>query len=76
MPSREMRRANDKDKKTSVEVNKEKHPIFYVISILVLIIVVIAFIFAGSESGGSPNRRVFGDYKGQSIEWLDNNYFG
>ncbi|MBN2735866.1 MAG: SurA N-terminal domain-containing protein [Spirochaetales bacterium] len=64
----------NKEKQTSVEVNRAKHPVVYVISVVILVIVVIAFIFMGSNMGEGRNRIVFGNYAGTDIEWIDNNY--
>ncbi|MBN1699611.1 MAG: peptidylprolyl isomerase [Spirochaetales bacterium] len=71
--SREQRRIQQKRSKEKkyAEVQKQRHPILYGISIVVLVVVVVTFIGSGIVGGIQQQPRyVFGTYKDKEIELL------
>lgn len=80
MPSREQRRAKKLEKKASeqntVERKRTQHPVMWVLSVLVLIVVVVAFVVAPAFGGmGGRERLIFGYYDGEPIEYEPDSYF-
>jgi len=81
MPSREQRRVKEKlQKKASqqnqVEKKRSQHPVMWIFSVLVLIIVVVAFIVAPAFGGmRGSNRLIFGYFNGEPIEYTADSYF-
>src|SRR6056297_1580244 len=81
MLSREQRRAKKQlEKKASeqntVERKRTQHPVMWVLSVLVLVIVVVAFVVAPAFGGlGSRDRLIFGYYDGEPIEYEPDSYF-
>ncbi len=79
MASRDMRRAKAKKGETVseiVEKKKEVHPLLYVFSVILLVIVVVTFV--GSPVAGKLYRRgfiVFGTYDGRDIACYPGSYF-
>ncbi len=79
MPSREIRRLKAKKGETvsqAIEKRKESHPLLYVFSVVVLVIIVVTFVgspVAGRISG--PGSIVFGSYAGREIAYQPGNYF-
>jgi peptidyl-prolyl cis-trans isomerase D len=78
MPSREFRRATRKKKQgeeTLVEKRRERHPIIYAFSVVILVIIVVTFIAGpGISRAARGNRIVFGSYKGKPIDYYPGNY--
>lgn len=80
MPSREIRRATRKRKQadeTPVEQKRERHPVIYAFTVLILIIIVVTFVggYGVSRAArGHGARIVFGSYKGKPIEYYPGNY--
>ncbi len=81
MPSREQRRVKEKLQKKSSQLNqvekkRTQHPVMWIFSVLVLVIVVVAFIIAPAFGGmGQSNRLIFGYYNGEAIEYTPDSYF-
>ena len=81
MPSREQRRAKKQlEKKASeqntVERKRTQHPVMWVLSVLVLVVVVVAFVIAPAFGGmGGRERLIFGYYDGEPIEYEPDSYF-
>lgn len=81
MPSRETRRVKEKLKKASeqntVERKRSQHPMMWVFSVIILVIVVVAFVVAPALGGraGKSSRLIFGYYNGEAIEFLQGSYF-
>jgi len=79
MASRDLRRAKAKKGESvseTLEKKKEAHPLLYVFSIILLIVVVVTFVgspVARTLSGGGPI--VFGSYEGRDIAYFPGNYF-
>lgn len=79
MASRDMRRAKSKKGETvseTLEKKKEAHPLLYVFSIILLVVVVVTFVgspVAGKLSGGGSI--VFGSYEGRDIAYYPGSYF-
>jgi peptidyl-prolyl cis-trans isomerase D len=79
MASRELRRATAKKGETVSETltkKKEAHPLLYVFSIILLIVVVVTFVgspVAGTLSGGGSI--IFGSYEGRDIAYFPGSYF-
>lgn len=79
MASRDVRRAKAKKGEAVSEViekKKEAHPLLYVFSIILLIVVVVTFVgspVAGQLSGGGSI--VFGSYEGRDIAYYPGSYF-
>ncbi|MBN2532310.1 MAG: SurA N-terminal domain-containing protein [Spirochaetales bacterium] len=78
MASREHRRMTERKKagdKTQAEIRREHHPVFYWMTFIILMLVVIAFIGSGIV-GGVPksNRFVFGKYGNKEIELARGGY--
>lgn len=78
MASREHRRMMERKKagaKTQAEIRRERHPVFYWITFVVLIVVVVAFIGSGIMGGVSPrDRYIFGKYGNEEIEIIRPGY--
>jgi hypothetical protein len=79
MPSREIRRRKKKDQveieKTLPAERRRRHPLLYVGSIVLLVIIVIAFVggpLVGRIGAGGP--LVFGSYGGEEIQYVQGNY--
>jgi len=82
MPSREIRRAKGKvqDRRPSEQIEKKHqlHPLLYVFSVVILIIVVVTFVALPFRPGNfGPGSLVFGSYNGEDIRFIGNpeNYF-
>jgi len=81
MPSREQRRAKKEEKKkasqlNTVEKKRTQHPLTWVLSVIVLIIVVVAFVVAPALGGmGQQSRLIFGYYNSEPIEYKPDSYF-
>lgn len=82
MPSRELRRYKNKKNQPASEADKtlpaerrRRHPVLYAGSIVLLVLIVIAFVggpLAGGIGGGNPI--VFGTYGGEEIRYVQGNY--
>lgn len=60
-----------------VEKKRTQHPLMWVFSVIVLVIIVLAFVVApalGGRAQGS-NRLIFGYYNGEAIEYTPDSYF-
>jgi len=82
MPSREIRHVKGKvqDRKPSEQIEKkhQSHPLVYVFSVIILIIVVVTFVALPFRPGNfAPGSLVFGSYNGEDIRFVGNpeNYF-
>ncbi len=79
MASREIRRRKDrKGEKPDniVEEKKIKHPMLYLFSVVILVIIVVTFIGSPAiNKVGGAGRIVFGTYGGTPIEYAPGNYF-
>ena len=79
MASRDLRRAKAKKGETAsetIEKKKEAHPLLYVFSVILLVIVVVTFVgspVAGKLTGGGSI--VFGSYDGRDIAYYPGSYF-
>jgi parvulin-like peptidyl-prolyl isomerase len=83
MPSREVRRAQQKKGETvseTIEKRHQTHPFIYGFSIIVLVVIVVTFVLAGP--GGPLGRGtsgvgsvVFGSYNGRDITYYAGSYF-
>jgi peptidyl-prolyl cis-trans isomerase D len=79
MPSREFRRATRRKSEhdeTVVEKRRERHPIIYAFSVVILLVIVVTFIGGPgvSRAARGGRRIVFGAYKGKPIEYYPGNY--
>jgi peptidyl-prolyl cis-trans isomerase D len=79
MASREIRRLKNKKSESvaaTIEKRKETHPLLYVFSILLLLIIVVTFVGSpvASRIGGAASI-VFGTYDGREIAFTQGNYF-
>ena len=78
MPSRDFRRKAQKNTgyKTEVDKKREKHPLLYIFSVILLVVIVVTFLGSPLASrlggGGLP---IFGEYDGVQIEYMQDNYF-
>ena len=82
MPSRELRRHKRKTKSDAADIEKtlpaeqrKRHPVLYTGSIILLVIIVVAFVggpLVGGVGGGKPI--VFGTYGGEEITYVQGNY--
>jgi parvulin-like peptidyl-prolyl isomerase len=71
MPSREMRR-----QKKRRQERRQTHPVLYSLSLLLFVIVVIAFVGAPLvDDMGGGSRLIFGEYAGEPIEYRPGNFF-
>ena len=64
-----------KNDENQVEKKIKQHPVLYIFSAIILVIIVVTFIgapIAGNFSGGQ--RMVFGEYDGEKIEYYPGNY--
>jgi parvulin-like peptidyl-prolyl isomerase len=85
MPSRDIRRAQQAKKAGTVSESIEKshhtHPLIYVGTIAILVVVVVTFILAGpggpmGRGGGAAGGSiVFGSYEGHNIAYTPGGYF-
>lgn len=82
MQPREVRRLKSRvqDRKTSEQIEKkhQSHPLTYLFSVVVLVIVVVTFIALPMRGAGNiRGSLVFGVYNGESIQYVGNppNYF-
>jgi peptidyl-prolyl cis-trans isomerase D len=82
MPSREFRRAlrrKEADKENVVEQKRERHPVIYALSVVILVIIVVTFIGVGPGSRGrlrgGGHTIPFGTYKGKPVEYYSANFF-
>ena len=80
MPSRDIRRRKSKAnvdlEKTLPAERKRRHPLLYFGSIVLLVIIVIAFVggpLVGRIGSGGP--LIFGSYGGEEIQYVQGNYF-
>ncbi len=80
MPSREFRRAmrrKDEDKGNVVEKRRERHPVLYALSVAILVVIVVTFIWApaGGRGRGTGGKIEFGTYQGKPVEYYSSNFF-
>ena len=82
MASRELRRAREKKGETvseNMEKRRTQHPAVYVFTVVLLVIVIVAFVFWGTQRGGagsgSGGTVVFGTYDGKEITHYPGSYF-
>ncbi len=79
MPSRDVRRSKAKQPSTVSEVLEKKktaHPLFYVLSIILLVIIVVTFVGSPvAQRLGTTGSIVFGTYDGKDIAYRPGNYF-
>lgn len=79
MTSRELRRAvarQGQPKPTETEKRRQSHPMTYLFSLIILVIIVVTFI--GLPYYQSVSRQaslIFGSYGGQDIRYISGNYF-
>ncbi|AHC14856.1 SurA N-terminal domain-containing protein [Salinispira pacifica] len=75
MPSKKHDIKNSEEK---VQTSAMRHPALYVLSIIILVVVVVAFVagpILGRSAGGAQGELVFGTYKGKDIEYAAGTYF-
>jgi peptidyl-prolyl cis-trans isomerase D len=84
MPSRDIRRAQKKKVESvseTIEKRHSTHPLIYVGTVVVLIIVVFAFVLVGpggpmrGGGAGAGGNIVFGTYEGRDITYYQGSYF-
>ena len=85
MPSRDIRRSQKRKAESvsdTIEKRHSTHPMIYVGTVIVLIIVVFAFVLAGpggpmsrGGQGGGNGSIVFGSYMGKDISYYQGSYF-
>ncbi len=85
MPSREFRRAQQAKKagtvSEAIEKRHQTHPLIYVGTVVILVVVVVTFILAGpggpvGRGGGTPGGSIiFGQYEGHDIAYTPGGYF-
>ncbi len=79
MPSREVRRLKAKKPSTVAEALEKKktgHPVVYILSVVLLIVVVVTFVGSPvAQRLGSTGSIVFGTYDGKDIAYQPGNYF-
>ncbi len=79
MASRDIRRRLDRKSEKPdniVQEKKIKHPLLYLFSVIILVIIVVTFIGSPAIGGyGGGGRIVFGEYEGMPIEYAPGNYF-
>ncbi len=79
MASREQKRRSrhlSSEKIDMAEKKKTNHPVMWIVSLLTLVVIIVAFVgapIAGKISSG--NTAVFGSYDGQAIIYYDGSYF-
>jgi hypothetical protein len=61
----------------TVEKKKTQHPMMWIFSLIILVIIVVAFVIAPALGGrsGQSARLIFGYYNGEAIEFLPGSYF-
>jgi peptidyl-prolyl cis-trans isomerase D len=81
MPSREFRRAMRRKEQSQgniVEKKRERHPLIYGFSLLILVVIVVTFIGTPAVrsrfGAGGGGKIVFGYYRGHPIEYYPGNY--
>lgn len=73
--------SNKKESKSSeekVQTSAMRHPALYVLSIIILVVVVLAFVagpLLGRSAAGANGDLVFGTYKGKDVEYAAGTYF-
>ncbi len=83
MPSREVRRSQQKKGETvseSIEKRHQTHPVTYALVVVVLVVVVVTFVLAGpggplGRGTGGVGSVVFGSYGGKEITLYTGSYF-
>ena len=69
----------EENKDNVVEKKRERHPVLYAFSVVILVIIVVTFIGFGSPGRGRQRgggaRLEFGTYRGRPIEYYADNYF-
>ncbi|HEC61105.1 MAG TPA: hypothetical protein ENI27_02495 [bacterium] len=79
MPSREIRRNTRKrgaENAATVEKKRQRHPLLYGISVLILIVIVVTFVGGPALSrAGRKGTLTFGFYDGKPVEYFPGNYF-
>ncbi len=79
MPSRDFRKAKNRvSASKSVETQKrhQSHPLTYIFSLIILIIIVVTFVgYPVVRNFSGQSRLVFGSYNGQEIAYTPGNYF-
>jgi len=62
--------------RTEIEKKRQKHPVMYILSFLLLLIVIVTFVGVPVVSKmGGPNPSVIGSYRGEKIKFTPGNYF-
>jgi peptidyl-prolyl cis-trans isomerase D len=85
MASRDLRRAQQKKGESvadAIEKRHSMHPLVYVGTVVVLVVIVFAFVLAGpggpmsrGGSSGGPGNIIFGTYEGRPITYYQGSYF-
>ena len=80
MPSREIRRVNQKktaEKAPSGEEKKKKKSFLYIFSLVLLVLIIVTFIGVPvvGNAGRSQGRVIFGTFAGKNIEFIYGNFF-
>jgi peptidyl-prolyl cis-trans isomerase D len=84
MPSRDLRRAQNKKTESVADAIQKKHsmhPLVYVGTVVTLVIIVFAFVLVGPGGplgrggAGGPGNIVFGTYEGKDIAYYQGSYF-
>jgi peptidyl-prolyl cis-trans isomerase D len=75
-----MRQKKENTKENLVEKRRERHPVLYAGSVVLLVFIVVAFIWVGPGTRrgglrGSGHKIEFGTYKGKPIEYYPSNFF-
>jgi len=70
-------RRKDEPKENVVEKRREHHPVLYALSVAILVVIVVTFIWAPTGGGGrgAGGKIQFGAYKGKPIEYYPSNFF-
>ena len=65
-----------KKEENQVEKKINRHPVLYIFSAIILVIIIVTFVGApiAGNFGGSGSRMVFGEYDGKTIEYYPGNY--
>ena len=79
MPSRDFRKYKSKQnaaKPGDSEKRRQSHPLTYIFSLLILVIIVVTFVgYPVVRNFSAPGTLVFGSYNGQDISYTPGNYF-